>query len=225
MKTNNVIIKSLPNGVSVHLQDDVPMEELLEEVVFKFRESARFFKKAKIALTFEGRSLSSEEEIAIIQAITSVCDMQIMCLVGKDDETNQILYKALRQLKFDKLEQTAQIIEGDLKNGASIELESNILLLGSVNPGCKITSSRNIIILGGLYGSAVAGTSGEEHFIFSLHSSPEYLQIGTVCDQTLYKQSKWPIKPKPSPKLVYAKDQKLITEEGKFTPELLSKFF
>ena len=53
----------------------------------------------------------------------------------------------------------------------------------------------------------------------------EYLQIGTVCDQTLDKQSKWPIKPKPSPKLVYVKDQKLITEEGKFTPELLSKFF
>ena len=54
---NTVIIKSFQNGISVYLNGEIAFDELLGEVAFKFRESSNFFKDAKMAISFEGRSL------------------------------------------------------------------------------------------------------------------------------------------------------------------------
>ena len=56
---NTVIIKSFQNGISVYLNEDIPFPELLEEVIFKFRESRNFFKNAKMALVFVFRTCKS----------------------------------------------------------------------------------------------------------------------------------------------------------------------
>ena len=80
---NTVIIKSFQNGISVYLNEDIPFPELLEEVIFKFRESRNFFKNAKMAISLEGRSLSDEEDRIILNAICDNSDLHIVCLVGK----------------------------------------------------------------------------------------------------------------------------------------------
>ena len=51
---NAVIIKSFQNGISVYLNEEIPFLDLLDEVVFKFRESRNFFKNAKMAISLEG---------------------------------------------------------------------------------------------------------------------------------------------------------------------------
>ena len=96
---NTVIIKSFQNGISVYLNEDIPFPELLEEVIFKFRESRNFFKNAKMAISLEGRSLSDEEERIILNAICDNSDLHIVCLVGKDEEKNQNYLKAIQQLE------------------------------------------------------------------------------------------------------------------------------
>ena len=49
-------------------------------------ESRAFFKDAKMALAIKGRTLTEEEEIQVIDAITANSDLQIICLVGEDEE-------------------------------------------------------------------------------------------------------------------------------------------
>lgn len=220
---NPVIIKSFQNGLSIYLDDEIPFAQLLEEIAFKFKESAHFFKDASMVLSFEGRELSDQEERQIVSTITANSALNVMCIMGKSEETNKTFVKALQKLSYHQevLENAGQFYKGTLKDGQMLETENSVIVLGDVYPGACIISSKDIIILGGLYGQAYAGGSGAEgHFVVALEMSPEKLKIGDFKYKTSEKQSKWSIKPKIQPKIAYVEDGRVIIEP--ITKELLN---
>ena len=73
---NSVKIKSFQHGISLHLPAEEDMEAVLEMVAFKFKESAAFFKDAKMILSIEGRTLSDEDENAIVDVIENNSDIK-----------------------------------------------------------------------------------------------------------------------------------------------------
>lgn len=220
---NPVIIKSFQNGLSIYLDDEMPFAQLLEEIAFKFKESAHFFKDASMVLSFEGRQLSDLEERQIINAITANSSLNVMCIMGKNEETNKNFVKALQTLSYHQqvLENAGQFYKGTLKDGQVLETENSVIVLGDVYPGASIVSHKDIVILGGLFGQAYAGGDGSEgHFVVALEMSPEKLKIGDFKYKTSEKQGKWPIKPKVQPKIAYAVDGRVIIEP--ITKELLN---
>lgn len=64
-----VTIKSNRYGIEVHLNPEVSFEVLLESVAAKFKDSAKFFEGAKMAVTFLDRKLSDQEEQTILGLI------------------------------------------------------------------------------------------------------------------------------------------------------------
>ena len=60
--SQSVTIKSNKYGINLVLDPEIGFDELLKDVVEKFKASSTFFKNAKLALSFEGRKLSEEEE-------------------------------------------------------------------------------------------------------------------------------------------------------------------
>lgn len=220
---NPVIIKSFPNGLSIYLDEEMPFEQLLKEIGLKFKESAHFFKNASMVLSFEGRRLSDQEERMIINTITANSDLNVMCIMGKNEETNKNYIKALQKLSYHQqvMENAGQFYKGTLKDGQMLETENSIIVLGDVYPGACVISSKDIIILGGLYGQAYAGGNGEDgHFVVALEMSPEKLKIGDFKYKTSEKQSKWSIKPKIQPKIAYVEDGRVKLEP--ITKELLN---
>lgn len=220
---NPVIIKSFPNGLSIYLDGEMPFDQLLEEVAVKFRESANFFKDATMVVSFEGRDLSDTEERQIVNTITENSALNIVCIIGKNEETNKNYVKALQKLSFrqEVMENAGQFYKGTLKDGQLLETENSIIVLGDVYPGACIVSSKDVVIIGGLYGQAYAGGNGEDgHFVVALEMSTEKLKIGDFKYKTSEKQSKWPIKPKVQPKIAYVKDARVIIEP--ITKELLN---
>lgn len=220
---NAVIIKSFPNGLTIFLDSELPFSQLLEEIAMKFSESANFFKDASMVLSFEGRELSEQEERQIIDTISANSRLNIVCIMGKDKETDRNFVRALQQFSFHQevLENAGQFYKGTLKDGQILETENSIIVLGDVYPGACIISSKDIVVLGGLYGQAYAGGNGEEgHFVVALEMSPEKLKIGDFKYKTSEKQSKWAIKPKIQPKIAYVKDARVIL--APITKELLN---
>ena len=220
---NPVIIKSFPNGLSIYLDEEMPFDQLLKEIGLKFKESAHFFKNASMVLSFEGRKLSDQEERMIINTITANSELNVMCIMGKNEETNKNYIKALQKLSYHQqvMENAGQFYKGTLKDGQMLETENSIIVLGDVYPGACVISSKDIIILGGLYGQAYAGGNGEDgHFVVALEMSPEKLKIGDFKYKTSEKQSKWPIKPKVQPKIAYVEDGRVKLEP--ITKELLN---
>lgn len=207
-----VKIKSFQNGLSVFLDEEMDFQELLKETALKFKESKHFFSGAKMALSLEGRKLSEEEENQIVDVILTNSGLDIICLIGKDDETNQSFLKAVQQAEGMQEDNSGQFYRGTLRNGQLLETEKSIVVIGDVNPGASIISQKDIIILGGLYGEAYAGGNGEEgHFVVALEMSPQKLKIGDFKYISAEK-SKWSIRPKVQPKIAFVKNGRVVAE-------------
>lgn len=95
----------------------MPFSQLLQEIAFKFKESAHFFKDASMVLSFEGRSLSDQEERQIVNTITANSALNVMCIMGKNEETNKNFVKALQRLSDHQqaIENAGQFYKGTLK--------------------------------------------------------------------------------------------------------------
>ena len=220
---NAVIIKSFPNGISLILDDSLDFETLLEQVGIKFKEAKGFFKDAGMALSIEGREITEAEEIRVLETIRANCDINIICLIEHDGQKNKNFVKALKSVeKHMAAGSDGQFIRGSLKNGEVMEIENNVVILGDVYPGSKVISTKNIIVLGGLYGEAYAGGGGKANtYVVALEMAPEKLKIGDFKYIPKTKP-KWGIKPKIQPKIAYVKDKKLVMEP--LTKEILGSF-
>lgn len=202
---NLVTIKSFKNGISIYLDDVADFEEIKCAVADKFREASGFFKDAKMAVSFENRILSEAEERILLQMIDENSQVKVLCIIGKNDLTEKQFVKAITQTEMQVANagNMAQIYKGNLSNHKRLESSESIILFGDVNPGCVISSDKDIIIMGGLYGQANAGLDGNHgHFVIALDMSPEKLLINNY-NYRLNEKSKWSIKPKVQPKIAY----------------------
>ena len=157
---------------------------------------------------------------AYVDAIRKNSDLQIICLVGKDDSTGQNFTKALERMDrhFTPEHSAGRFYKGSLTDKQMLESEENIVILGDVNPGCTVISSQSIVVLGGLYGEAYAGLEGEgSYYIAALEMAPEKLKIGDF--KYTAQKARWGIKPKVHPQVAYVKNNKVVLES--LTKELL----
>ncbi len=219
-----VIIKSFPNGIALYLNGEMPFEDLLAEIGYKFSYARNFFGTVTMALSIEGRPMTVMEEIRILETICDNSDINIACIVEKDETVNKNYVKALERTEREMAQKPeGQFFRGDLKDREVLETENSIIMLGNVYPGSSIVSAKNIIILGGLYGKAHAGGNGcEGAFIAAFEMAPERIRIGDFKYKPGTKQARWGIRPKVRPKIAYVKNDRIIIEA--LTKDLLSSF-
>lgn len=196
-----VIMKSFQNGISIHMDAEVSFEEILSEIKDKFTNARAFFKDIRVALSLEGRTLSTEEEKQIIQTITENSDVKIICLIGKNEESGKGIIKALKRVRSEEEEYNGRFHRGSLYNGQTLETEGSVVIIGNVEKGARVIASKDILVIGSLLGEVHAGIAGgENHFVCALKFDPEKCKIGD------YRYSK--------PK------EKLFSNKNKFVPQI-----
>ena len=187
-----VTIKSSHSGIELRLNANLPFPDLLKAVEEKFRQSADFFKNAKMAVSFSGRTLSISEEEQLIQVITQTTNLEIICIIDHDERKELIYKRAVAQCLSVREKSDGQFYRGTLKRRQLLESESSIVILGDVEFGAKVVAKGNIIILGTLYGSVHAGAAGDRNaFIIALSMQPQRLVIGDIeaKRQLIYQDS------------------------------------
>ena len=223
---NSVILKSFSSGISVIMNDAIPFDELLEDIAAKFKDADAFFKDASVAISLEGRTLTEQDERKILDTITQNSRLNVLCLMGKDEEKNIKFLGIQNKLNFQEDENCGQFYRGSLKNGQSIETEHSIVILGDVEEDCSVYSAKDIVILGKLSGEAYAGAAGNNnHFVVALNMKPRKLRIGDLLyESSQPKASRWSFKPKQPevPKIAYTYNSEVIVEP--ITKELLDNF-
>ena len=176
-----LVIKSYKGGIALHMSEDEPFEDILDELAEKFEESRKFFRDAALALSIEGRSLTPDEEKAVIQTINEHSDVNIICLVGKNEETNRKFIKALKRVELQREENNGRFYKGDVEDGQVVESEGSLVVIGNVRPGGVIAATKDIIVLGELAGDAYAGLNNEPgHFITAVKMNPHTCKIGVL---------------------------------------------
>ncbi|SHJ90227.1 septum site-determining protein MinC [Hespellia stercorisuis] len=178
---NLVKIKSSKYGLEVYLNAEVSFEDLLLAVHSKFQDAAKFFNGAKMAASFSGRVMTSEEEQQLIQVISKAADIDIICIIDKDEE-NDLIYRNLLDTCYEtKDRREGQFYKGTLYKRQVLESETSIIVLGDVEPGAKIAAKGNIVVIGKLYGSVHAGITGDRSaFVVALDMQPKHLKIADV---------------------------------------------
>ena len=165
-----------------------------------------------MALSYEGRILSANEEMKLIDCIRMNCDVNLLCIVGKDFETNEQYVKAIESIadKFKKTSTDGEFYKGTLSFGQTVETPNSLIVLGDVPKGSSVISGKNVIILGSLFGTVKAGLKEDNAFVVALAFEPEKLQIGDILYQTKTK-AKWGRKY--VPEIAYASDKEIIVDK------------
>lgn len=229
---NSVIIKGSKNGITVFLDEEMPFEELLENVSDKFKNASKFFNNANMAISFDGRNLSAEEEKRILNVISDVSELNIVCVLDENNDIKSVYEEAVkkamdsvdishqpvRQTMMDP-QNTCMFYKGTLRSGQVFEADGSVVVLGDVNPGGKVVAKGSVIVLGSLKGNIFAGVDGNENaFVVALEMSPMQIKIGDIIarssDSGVNKISKGKNKLKIlEPKIAYVYDQNIYIED------------
>ena len=193
-----VMIKSNKYGINLILDPNIAFVDLLKAVIEKFKESEKFFKNSKLGISFEGRRLSGEEEQKIIDAITENTSIEILCVVDNSEESAEKMkaqidaYSEAIEREYAKaMSSSGEFYRGTLRSGQVLESDASITILGDVNPGARVTSGGNIVVLGSLKGNAQAGIYGDTScFILALEMEPIQIQIGNLLAKSPDKEKK-----------------------------------
>lgn len=188
---NSVIIKGNKYGIVVVLDAVMEYSQLREEIAEKFRADAKFFDKAQMAISFEGREITNEEQRDILNIIAEETDLRIICVVDNDTKREEAFKKALDEKLMELSNNTGQFYKGNLRSGQVLESETSIIVIGDVNPGARIVSKGNIIVLGSLKGTVFAGATGNTNsFVLALDMNPGQIRIADTIARSPDKPAK-----------------------------------
>ena len=122
-----------------------------------------------------------------------------------ENHSNETLKVNKKSLTFPK----TNFHQGTLRSGEYIESPGDLLILGDVNPGAKVSAEGNIIIWGRLLGIAHAGSKGNsEATISALQLRPVQLRIAKKVARG----------PKEKPQLGLAEQARIDSEEIIISP-------
>lgn len=186
--SQSVILKSNRYGINLILDNNISFAELKKAVLDKFKESEKFFKNASIAISFEGRTLSGEEELELLDLIAENTSIHVVCVVDHDELREQLYKEKIDSYYNNVADNTGEFYKGTLRSGQVLKCDSSIVIIGDVNPGAKIIARGNIVIIGALKGNAYAGAAGDEScFVTALTMEPVQIKIGNVIGRSADK--------------------------------------
>lgn len=208
---SSVVIKGNKYGIVVVMDKNATMDEIKSELVKKISDSAKFFNNASIAISFDGRELSAEEERQLIELISDNSTMNIVCVMDNNKEVEEKFKNAVEQKEQVKAAASeGEFYRGTLRSGQVVESNSSIVILGDVNPGAKVISGGNVVVLGSLKGNVYAGANGiPGAFVVALEMNPVQVRIGDIIARCGDKQKRFS---KPETKIAYVDGENIYIE-------------
>ena len=205
---NAVLMKGNRYGISLILNDEIPFDELLEELENKLESADEFFDCEKqVAVSFEGRTLSNDELDRILTVIDLKTNLKISYILDNNSDLETTFYEVIQAEADDKAapafkdeeeegvlnrepvlpaydvkeENSGLFYKGTLQRGQVFETPESVIVIGDVNKGASIAAGGNIVIIGSLKGKAKAGTRGDKNaFVMALNMEPEAIEIDGV---------------------------------------------
>lgn len=176
-----VLIKSNKYGITIRLDPDMPYKDLLPEIKVRFETAAHFFNNAKMAVEFEGRTFTEEEERLLVETIEEAAGIHILCIIEENTYTEKIHKRMLDESLSEIHERDGQFYRGTLRGRQILESETSIVIIGDVEEGAKVAARGNVVVTGTIYGTVIAGAAGKKDAVIAaLHMSPKRLRIGDI---------------------------------------------
>ncbi len=190
-ETRGIVFKGNSEGLIIVVPGEYGFEQALEEIDNKVSNAARFFKGAKIKVTYRGTAWTAEQE----ECVKKVLDEKSGAIIesfSRDEELKQNLATSkshqsphpvpTRKLFFAGVDEgNCKFVRSTVRSGTRIQYDGNVVIMGDVNPGGEIVASGNVVVLGILRGMVHAGSDGNrEAFIYAFSIRPTQIRIAEV---------------------------------------------
>jgi len=107
-----------------------------------------------------------------------------------------------------RLEDDTLVISGRVRSGQKVEARKHLVILGDLNPGAEAIAGGDIIVLGNLLGTALAGQpDNEKAVIIALDFRPTQVQIGGFIAAGI------PSSPGIKPEIARIEDNAVVVED------------
>ena len=167
-------------------------DDLLSEIQTLFGSDCQKFKNANVILDICGKSDENNPDDRLFYVVGDFLKkIYGVASVEKNDQNRK--KKPLPKSEFvepDHFGSDALIIAGRIRSGQKLSAKNHLIIMGDVNPGGETIAGGDIIVLGNLFGSAVAGQNkvlqdlaGEsmsDAVIIALNFKPTRIQIGSL---------------------------------------------
>ena len=168
-----VAMKGTKSGIVIVLNEEAAFEELKQAVSEKFKESAAFWGEATKAVSFQGKKLSDDEKMQLVDCIQENCHLLIPCIMEEDEALETAFQNSIENRQEEIDYSTGQFFKGNLRSGQ------------------VLVSKGNVIILGSLKGNVYAGSSGNTNaFVVALDMDPVQIRIADTIARSPDKPRK-----------------------------------
>lgn len=178
---STVAIRGNQYGISIRLSDTASLEQIKEDLAVSFRDADSIFGDESLAISFEGRTLTREQEEELVDLILQNCRLNIVCIMDDDKELEQKFRRGVQNALTEFDTSNGQFYKGNIRSGQVMEFEKSVIIIGDVNAGASVVSKGNIVILGSLRGAAFAGACGKRScFVVAMDMQPIQLRIADI---------------------------------------------
>lgn len=212
-----IVFKGNAEGLIIVIPEGYTPDQIMSETEAKVSAASRFFKGARIKVSYRGPHLSKEDE-ARLKAILDEKSGAVIESFSREEESPQPsrpdyqpAYSAGIRKFFsgDINEDNCRFIRSTVRSGTRIEYDGSIVVIGDVNPGGEIIATGNVIVLGTLRGMVHAGANGnKDAFIYALSLKPTQIRIA----EAIARRPDDADDPSITPEIATVKDGMIIVE-------------
>ncbi len=171
-----IILKGSPKGILVSV-DDTDLETGRAELASKLSASKEFFKEISLEVFLTSNSLTEAEVWELRPVVEEVlCETEVVFL---DYEPKMIPKKHSPLDELGDDEGITKFVRKTVSAGETVEYENNLVIIGDVEAGAKVSAGGNVFVLGTLSGIVHAGAKGKpDAVVVAMKLMPERLSIG-----------------------------------------------
>ncbi|MDE6024426.1 MAG: hypothetical protein K2G45_03130 [Lachnospiraceae bacterium] len=157
-----VIVKGNNTGIRIIMDETAHVELIKEELLKRFGTKKQYCESNNpIQITFEGKSLTKEDEEEIIFLLKNT---------GLNIQPKEEIKDTPDEEETIQDDTDGLFYIGSIKSGQSLEARESIVIIGDVEYGGSVISEGNVVVIGNINGEVLSGCSGRENtFVYGLY--------------------------------------------------------
>lgn len=185
MKQDDVVVfKGTAKGLQLVLNDKIHYTLLLKRLRDKLKETAGFFRGAKVIVHPGNRELQPAHYLELSDILQKEYGLILLRWMAKGEQEavkEQVDTVVPASPAENSRDREPLIVTRTLRSGQQITHDGSILLLGDVNHGASVMAGGDIIVLGVCRGAVHAGIHGNAKAWVAAHRlQPTQLRIANV---------------------------------------------
>lgn len=220
MQDKPVVIKGFGDGFRIIIDPNISEEELVSEMQLALEPITNLIKGSHLYIH------SGEDDTELAKhlspflkkrfAVNSVTPFKDQTKIKADHKTRFRTRESERGWKTTKSD--VLLITGRVRSGQKIDTGKHLVVYGDVNPGAEVIAGGDIIILGCLSGTAIAGQKQDNNsVIFALDFKPTQIQINDIVGMGGNRKTK------KEPEIAYLNDAKELVVDSYLDKNPFSK--